>query len=268
MVQAWGQRGDAPAAGVESGEGAGGSRGDARAGCAQAWAVQGTQECALWERLHACRSRVRECPGDGCAEARGRAPAAGVRRGRWSTSGEARGGGARARRGSASAIALQPARTRLQSDVTSAHLFSLCLARRFQKIPKTACSTRANRTRPSTQPHAKQQPTNAPPQTNLTITHTHLPTKCVMPPEVPIGEVRSQSTDDTAPHRSHTPSATPTRERARQGNHRLRELHRPLRQRLRPLPPLLLHLPLPVLRLCPFPVRTLLDRCTPQAGVQ
>jgi len=137
MVQAWGQRGDAPAAGVESGEGAGGSRGDARAGCAQAWAVQGTQECALWERLHACRSRVRECPGDGCAEARGRAPAAGVRRGRWSTSGEARGGGARARRGSASAIALQPARTRLQSDVTSAHLFFLALARRFQNSDDT-----------------------------------------------------------------------------------------------------------------------------------
>ena len=139
MVQAWGQRGDAPAAGVESGEGAGGSRGDARAGCAQAWAVQGTQECALWERLHACRSRVRECPGDGCAEARGRAPAAGVRRGRWSTSGEARGGGARARRGSASAIALQPARTRLQSDVTSAHLFSLWLGdfRKYQK-PRAA----------------------------------------------------------------------------------------------------------------------------------
>ena len=43
----------------------------------------------------------------------------------------------------------------------------------------------------------------------------------------------------------HTPSATPTRERTRQGNHRLRDLHRPLRQRLRPLPPLLLHLPLP-----------------------
>ena len=63
-------------------------------------------------------------------------------------------------------------------------------------------------------------------------------------------------------------SATPTRERSRQGNHRLRDLHRPLRRRLRPLPPLLLHLPLPVLRLCPFPVRTLLDRCTPQAGVQ
>ena len=38
---------------------------------------------------------------------------------------------------------------------------------------------------------------------------------------------------------------TPTRERARQWNHRLRELHRPLRQRLRPLPPLPLHLPLP-----------------------
>jgi hypothetical protein len=42
-----------------------------------------------------------------------------------------------------------------------------------------------------------------------------------------------------------TPSATHTRERTRQGNHRLRDLHRPLRQRLRPLPPLLLHLPLP-----------------------
>ena len=40
-------------------------------------------------------------------------------------------------------------------------------------------------------------------------------------------------------------SATPTRERSRQGNHRLRDLHRPLRRRLRPLPPLLLHLPLP-----------------------
>ena len=38
--------------------------------------------------------------------------------------------------------------------------------------------------------------------------------------------------------------ATPTRERTRQGNHRLSELHRPLRQRLRPLPPLPLHLPL------------------------
>ena len=44
----------------------------------------------------------------------------------------------------------------------------------------------------------------------------------------------------------HTPSATATRERTRQGNHRLSDLHRPLRQRLRPLPPLL---PL-VLHLC------------------
>ena len=41
-----------------------------------------------------------------------------------------------------------------------------------------------------------------------------------------------------------TARATPTRERTRQGNHRLSELHRPLRQRLRPLPPLPLHLPL------------------------
>jgi len=225
MVQAWGQRGDAPAAGVESGEGAGGSRGDARAGCAQAWAVQGTHECALWERLHACRSRVRECPGDGCAEARGRAPAAGVRRGRWSTSGEARGGGARARRGSASAIALQPARTRLQSDVTSAHLFSLWLGVfRIQMIPKTACSTRANRTQSVSQFHgpAPRSPgldlahnhtqnsnprTLHPRQTSRSHAHTHLP----------IGE-RCQSTDDTAPHRSHTPSATPTRERICHGH--------------------------------------------------
>ena len=60
---------------------------------------------------------------------------------------------------------------------------------------------------------------------------------------------RRQSTDDTASHPSHTPSATPQPcERAGQLNHHLRdmlrELHRPLRQRLRPLPPLLLHLPL------------------------
>ena len=83
--------------------------------------------------------------------------------------------------------------------------------------------TRANRvtrhtTSSSTQPHAKQQPTNAP-QTNLTFTrtvaHTHLP----------IGE-RCQSTDDTAPHHSHTHSATPTRKRVRQGNHRLRRCAR------------------------------------------
>ena len=103
--------------------------------------------------------------------------------------------------------------------------------------------------RRSTQPHAKQQPTSAAPPLVL---HPRLP------PDKPAHDhththtsrsenERSQSTDDTAPHRNrHTPSATPTRERARQGNHRLRELHRPLRQRLvRPLPPLLLHLPLP-----------------------
>ena len=34
---------------------------------------------------------------------------------------------------------------------------------------------------------------------------------------------RCQSTDATAPYHSHTHSATPTRERARQWNHRLRE---------------------------------------------
>ena len=79
--------------------------------------------------------------------------------------------------------------------------------------------TRANRTRhttsSSTQSHAKQQHTNATRHTSRSHAHTH-------------------------PSR-HTPSATPTRERTRQGNHRLRDLHRPLRQRLRPLPPLLLH---------------------------
>ena len=75
--------------------------------------------------------------------------------------------------------------------------------------------TRANRTRhttsSSTQPHAEQQPTNAPPQTNFTFTRTHTPPD---PRTMPINR------DDTAPHRSHTPSATPTRERTRQGNHR------------------------------------------------
>ena len=48
----------------------------------------------------------------------------------------------------------------------------------------------------------------------------------------------SRSHAHTHPSR-HTPSATPTRERTRQGNHGLRDLHRPFRQRLRPLPPLL-----------------------------
>ena len=83
--------------------------------------------------------------------------------------------------------------------------------------------TRANRTRhttsSSTQSHAKQQHTKATRHTSRSHAHTH-------------------------PSR-HTPSATPTRERTRQGNQGLRDLHRPLRQRLRPLPPLLLHLPLP-----------------------
>ena len=79
--------------------------------------------------------------------------------------------------------------------------------------------TRANRTRhtsSSTQSHAKQQHTNA--------THVHT----------------SRSHAHAHPSR-HTPSATPTRERTRQGNHRLRDLHRPLRQRLRPLTPSLKH---------------------------
>ena len=88
--------------------------------------------------------------------------------------------------------------------------------------------TRANRTRhtasSSTQPHANQQLTNAP-QTNLTFTRTHSHTSRA--PE------RRPKPTDTAPHDSHTHSATPTRERARQWNHRLRELHRLLRERLR-----------------------------------
>ena len=96
------------------------------------------------------------------------------------------------------------------------------------------------RTGPDTQraqAHNHTQNSNSrthPRQTSRSHAHTHLPN----------GE-RCPSTDDTAPHHSHTHSATPTRERARQWNHRLRELHRPLRQRLRPLPPLPLHLPLP-----------------------
>ena len=65
-------------------------------------------------------------------------------------------------------------------------------------------------------------------------THTHLA----------IGE-RCQSTDDTAHPHAHTPSATTARERERLGDHRLRELHRPLGQRIRPPRPLPLHLPLP-----------------------
>ena len=85
------------------------------------------------------------------------------------------------------------------------------MARRFQKIPKTACSTRANRTRPRTQPHAKQQPTNAPPQTNLTITHTHLPTKCVMPPEVPISEKYEANQQTTPPRIAATLPQPPPR---------------------------------------------------------
>ena len=58
-----------------------------------------------------------------------------------------------------------------------------------------------------------------------THTLTHLP--CSRAPE------RRPKPTDTAPHDSHTHSATPTRERARQWNHRLRELHRLLRERLR-----------------------------------
>ena len=74
-------------------------------------------------------------------------------------------------------------------------------------------------------------------QTDLTLTHTHLA----------IGE-RCQSTDDTAHPHAHTPSATTARERERLGDHRLRELHRPLGQRIRPPRPLPLHLPLPASR--------------------
>ena len=89
----------------------------------------------------------------------------------------------------------------------------------------TADRTHA-RTGPDTQraqahTHTQNSSTRTQPDSHLTFTRTH-----------------------SHPSR-HTPSATPTRERTRQGNHGLRDLHRPLRQRLRPLPPLLLHLPLP-----------------------
>ena len=94
--------------------------------------------------------------------------------------------------------------------------------------------TRANRARHTTrQAHNHTQNSNSRTQPDKPHVHTHTHTSR--------GE-RCPSTDDTAPHHSHTHSATPTRERTRQWNHRLRELHRPLRQRLRPLPPLLLHL--------------------------
>ena len=95
--------------------------------------------------------------------------------------------------------------------------------------------TRANRTRDTQRAQAHNHTQNSNSRTHPTDkphANTHLPN----------GE-RCPSTDDTAPHHSHTHSATPTRERARQWNHRLRELHRPLCQRLRPLPPLPLHLP-------------------------
>ena len=87
--------------------------------------------------------------------------------------------------------------------------------------------TRANRTRhttsSSTRPHSKQQPTNAP-QTNLTFTRTHTP------PDRRTMPINRRHRPASQPHSlSHT-----TRERTRQGNHRLRELHRPLRQRLPP----------------------------------
>ena len=100
----------------------------------------------------------------------------------------------------------------------------------------TADRTHA-RTGPDTQraqAHNHTQNSNSRTQPDKPHVHTHTHTSR--------GE-RCPSTDDTAPHHSHTHSATPTRERTRQWNHRLRELHRPLRQRLRPLPrPLLLHL--------------------------
>ena len=108
--------------------------------------------------------------------------------------------------------------------------------------------TRANRTRhttsSSTQPHAQQQLTNAP-QKNLRFTRTHTPPERRTMPKI---NRRAHRPAVSRHSRAHThqdthSTATPTRERARQWNHRLRELHRPLRQRLRPLPPLPLHLP-------------------------
>ena len=79
-----------------------------------------------------------------------------------------------------------------------------------------------------TGPHAENDNTRTHThRTDLTHTHTQLA----------IGE-RCRKMTPPASH-AHTHSAT------RLGDHRLRELHRPLRQRLRPSRPLPLHLPLP-----------------------
>ena len=91
----------------------------------------------------------------------------------------------------------------------------------------TADRTHA-RTGPDTQRaqahnHTQNSSTRTQPDTPHVHTHTHTHTPPATPPQ--------------PPQRASAP--------ARQGNHRLRDLHRPLRERLRPLPPLLLHLPLP-----------------------
>ena len=148
---------------------------------------------------------------------------------------------------------------------------------------------RANRSRhttsSSTQSHAKQQPTNAP-QTNRHVhrqsfhfdtrghrtgVHTDetstplegpwtpLQTRTVAHTHLPIGETENDANQQTTRPAASQPhchratltqdSATPTRSRARQGNHRLRELHRPASAsasaRCPPLPLWAVHLPLP-----------------------
>ena len=104
--------------------------------------------------------------------------------------------------------------------------------------PRTQ-DARANRTRhttsSSTQPHAKQQPANAP-QTNLTFTRTHTP------PERRTMAINRRHRPASQPHSlSHPHARASARSPVKPSP--ARSLHRPLRQRLRPLPPLLLHLP-------------------------
>ena len=95
------------------------------------------------------------------------------------------------------------------------------------KVPRNlnrGQDTRANRTRHttslSTQPHAKQQLTNAP-QTNLTFTRTHTP------PERRTMPINRRHRPASQPHSLSHPHAR-ARSPVEPSVHRLRELHRPL----------------------------------------
>ena len=92
--------------------------------------------------------------------------------------------------------------------------------------------TRANRTQ-----HTSSSDTGPHSATDITRTHTPNRQTSLTHTQIAIRE-RCQKTTPPA-SRAHTHSAT------RLGDHRLRELHRPLRQRLCPSRPLPLHLPLP-----------------------